>query len=513
MRRARRTAIAVTAAVAALALHPSPAAADDTITGQIVEIVGVDGPIEFGGRAYSGRFQVRAVSGRIVLVEIVDPDTYMRGIREVPASWNTEALKAQAVAARTYLAWTLNRGRSGAGAEFGFDICATSACQVYRGGAGEAGAARWDAAVAATAGEILLFDGTPAQALYSSTSGGRTRNVEDVFGSTPKPYLQAVESPGEQSPYVRWVVVLTERQLGAIFAEAGITAELLSLSVAKTADGEGPWVVHGLFTDRMRTWTTWQFRGLINVNGPRALPDVLPGLRADGRRLPQVVLGPSYTIVRGIRYDPSITEGTPLSNVYYLHGGGWGHDVGMSQYGAQAMAEAGASYREILAHYYSGLAPEPADRFLPASVVVGLAHGTGSVTVGGTLAVAIDGAPVADALTGDWVFGSTGVKVKATPPAAFGVDPALAGLATRVPSDGQLVVAAVPGGGQVRLIVFDAGTPVYRSEWMNWFGGRVVYAPLGLRGGPTISVVVQHRDPSSGAERVVPVTTGLLLWR
>ncbi len=492
-----------------------PASADESLIGHVVEIVGVGSPIEFGGRSYSGRFQVRSHGDRVVLVELVDADTYMRGIREVPASWNPETLKAQAVAARTYLAWTLHRGRAGAGADYGFDICATSACQVYRGGAGEEGAAPWDAAVAATAGEILLHAGTPAQALYSSTTGGRTRNVEDIFGSSPKPYLQAVDSPGEQSPYVRWTVDLSKAEMRAVFAEAGITAELLTLSVETKADGAGAWIVSGLFSDRLRTWTSWQFRGLMNKYGPLALPDDLPRFRSDGRRFPQVVLGPSFTVSRSIRYDSSIREGNPLIDVFSIHGGGWGHDVGMSQYGAQAMAEAGASYVEILSHYYSGLVPSPAGRFLPSRIAVGLSFGTDPITIGGDglLAVAIDGAPVADSLAGAWTLESTGAAIRLTPPVAFGVDPALVPLATRVPADGQLVVAAVPTWGQVRLVVFNAGTPIYRSEWTNWFGGRIVFAPPGLRGGPTISVVVQHRDPQTGAEKVESVTSGLLLWR
>lgn len=492
-----------------------PAGADDALVGQVVEIVGVGGPIEFEGRYYPGRFLVRASGDRVVLVELVDPETYLRGIREMPASWHPEALKAQAVAARTYLAWTLRRGRAGSGAEYGFDICATSACQVYRGGAGEEGAAPWYGAVADTEGEILIFEGAPAQALYSSTSGGRTRNVEDIFGGSPKPYLRAVDSSGEKSPYVRWTVDLTKDQVKAIFSEAGIAAELFSLSVTKTDDGGGPWIVNGLFSDRLRTWTTWEFRGFLNKYGPRALPDDLPGMRPDGRRYPQAILGPTFTISRSMRYDPAIRIGNPLVDVFSIDGGGWGHDVGMSQYGALAMAEAGSSYPGILSHYYSGLTPVPAGDLLPGQVIVGLAFGTDPIEIGGEgrLAVAIDGAPVADGLAGQWMLESTGAALRLIPPPGFGVDPALIQLATPIPGDGQLVVAAVPEWGQVRLVVFRGDSVVFRSDWTNWFGGRIVYAPPGLVGGSSVSVVVQHRNPESGAETVVPISPGLLLWR
>lgn len=508
----------LTATVMALMLTPfldGHARGDDALVGQVVEIVGVGGPIEFEGRYYPGRFFIRARGDRVVLVEAVDPEIYLRGIREVPASWHPEALRAQAVAARTYLAWTLRRGRVGSGAEYGFDICATSACQVYRGGVGEEGAGPWYAAVDDTKGEILVFDGAPAQALYSSTTGGRTRNVEDIFGSTPKPYLQAVASPDEPSPFVRWRVDLSKDQVQAVFAEAGIEAELFSLSVATTDDGEGPWIVNALFSDRLRTWTTWEFRGLVNKHGPSALPDDLPAARPDGRRYPQAVLSPTYTISRSTRYDPSIRLGTPLVDVFSIEGGGWGHDVGMSQYGALAMAESGSRYREILEHYYSGLTPTPAGDHLPTQVVVGLSFGTNPIEIGGDgrLAVAIDGAPVADGLAGPWTLESTGVALRLIPPPGFGVDPGLLRLATSIPGEGQLVVSAVPEWGQVRLVVFDGDTVAYRSDWTNWFGGRVVFAPAGRHGGPSLSVVIQHRDPESGAETVVPLTPGLLLWR
>ena len=90
--------------------------------------------------------------------------------------------------------------------EFGFDICASALCQLYR--AGRAQVAEdgycWAAAVAATAGTILLSGGTPALAVYHSTAGATTRSIEDVWGGEAIPYLRAVEVPPQDSPFASW---------------------------------------------------------------------------------------------------------------------------------------------------------------------------------------------------------------------------------------------------------------------------------------------------------------------
>ena len=181
--------------------------------------------IEVDGRVYAGSLRVSAHLDGLALVEETTIDNYLLGIREVPFSWEREALEAQAVAARTYLAWTLQRGRSSNGRRYGYDICATVACQVYAGVGGVDGqdGARWKQAVAETDSQILVFEGRPAQALYSSTSNGRTRNVEDVFvGSAPLPYLRAVESDGESSPFVSWSFIVPESVMEAMLRDRGL---------------------------------------------------------------------------------------------------------------------------------------------------------------------------------------------------------------------------------------------------------------------------------------------------
>jgi hypothetical protein len=144
------------------------------------------GFVELDGRPYRGYLEATVNgSNALTVVNVVSLEDYLRGV--VPAELSPEAfpekeaLKAQAIAARTYA--VKRRGQFEAG---GYDLCATAACQVYRGYAAERPLS--NAAVAETAGEVLTFEGELIDALYTSTCGGRTENAENVF-SERQPYL------------------------------------------------------------------------------------------------------------------------------------------------------------------------------------------------------------------------------------------------------------------------------------------------------------------------------------
>jgi stage II sporulation protein D len=150
---------------------------------------------------YRGNLEVRASSlGGVSAINAIDIDSYVRGVvaGEMPSHWPREALRAQAVAARTYALATSKDGD-------GFDQYADTRSQVYNGISGETAAT--DEAVAATAGEIVSYDGKPIVTYYFSTSGGRTENIENVFiGAEPAPYLVSVEDPyDDRSPRHTWV--------------------------------------------------------------------------------------------------------------------------------------------------------------------------------------------------------------------------------------------------------------------------------------------------------------------
>ncbi len=232
-------------------------------------------------------------------IEALSPEEYLLGIREVPFAWPDEALKTQAVAARTYLAYNLAGGRTATAREHGYDICASTACQVYAGVAGlsSSDGLRWQQAVAATAGEILLYNGRPAQALYSSTAGRRTRESEDIFPGLDVPYLAAVDSPGEDSPFVRWSFAVSRADMESLLDHAGLlSGPLESVRVETTGDGGGPWQVVVTSGGAEESVDTYRFRSLINAAARDLMPDKLPAHRPDGRRYPQTVLSGTFTI-------------------------------------------------------------------------------------------------------------------------------------------------------------------------------------------------------------------------
>ncbi len=341
---------------------------DQPLGAQRIEFVPASGSLlSWNGRWFAGPLTVTAHDGGMAVVEETSLEGYLEGIREVPFEWPEAALQAQVVAARTYLAWTLARGRSSNGARYDYDICATTACQVYAGVPFDAGSDRWRAAVKATDQEILVYQGSPAQALYSSTSGGRTRSVEDVFvGSPPLPYLEGVESALEDSPFVEWEVVVTAGQLRSILDTAGKPVGFpYEVTVEQAADGDGPWEVVVAGTDAVRRFDTWEFRVLMNGNAPDVFPDDFPSERPDGRRYPQVVLSPTYEIQRRVDSIATPFGDLPILFRYVLDGNGWGHLVGMSQYGAKAMADAGRRLRRHPAAFLRRLDPRASRRSAP----------------------------------------------------------------------------------------------------------------------------------------------------
>ena len=149
------------------------------------------------------------VLGGIDTVNAVRLEAYLRGVvpRESPASWPAEALKAQALAARTYAITTSRSGN--------FDHYRDTRSQVYDGVAAED--PRTDAAIRATRGEVVTYDGDPVVTYFFSTSGGRTEDVENAFiGADPKPWLKSVDDPyDDESPYHRWTLRMSRSEADA----------------------------------------------------------------------------------------------------------------------------------------------------------------------------------------------------------------------------------------------------------------------------------------------------------
>jgi stage II sporulation protein D len=187
-------------------------------------ITGAPEGIELRGRAanditdgrYRGNLELRpAAIGGVSAINAIGLEAYLRGVvpGEMPATWPAEALRAQAVAARTYAIATSKHGD-------GFDQYADTRSQMYTGIAGERPTT--DGAVAATRDEIVVYGTKPIVTYYFSTSGGRTENVENSFlGADPEPWLVSVDDPFDSlSPRHRWEKRMSlraaQRRLGSL---------------------------------------------------------------------------------------------------------------------------------------------------------------------------------------------------------------------------------------------------------------------------------------------------------
>ena len=268
-------------------------------------------------------------------LRVLDGDTvtemsfsdYLQGVlrAEMPASFQEDALRAQAVAARTYTYYKMqNGGNHGDTA----DICTDhTCCQAFL--AKEKAAENWgknaeryeakiENAVSATDGQVMLYGGTPILAVFHSSSAGETWNSGQVWAQD-LPYLQSVSSPeGEGVPNYYSTVELTEAEFREKF-----------LAARPEADLSGP--ASGWIRD-----------------------PVMDGVHVESVTIGGVsVSGPSVRSIFGLRSASFTAEAGDGKITFYVTG--YGHGVGLSQYGANAMAEAGSTWREILEHYYTGV--------------------------------------------------------------------------------------------------------------------------------------------------------------
>ena len=220
-----------------------------------------------GKGAYRGALEVRpsSVPGRLNAINAVEIEDYLKGVvpKESPASWPIEALKAQAVAARSFAIATPVKGN-------GFDQYDDTRSQLYAGVSAEA--TRTNQAVDATRSQVVLYNGKVAQTFFFSTSGGHTENNEHSslgFGGTPIPYLRGVPDPYEaeaRAPYYRWK---RKFSLGRMNSLLGSLVRVKLQKVVVTQRGASPRIVRANLIGS---------RGTTSVTGPQlrdelGLPD------------------------------------------------------------------------------------------------------------------------------------------------------------------------------------------------------------------------------------------------
>lgn len=328
--------------------------------------------VSVSGRGeHRGAIEVRAHEGALAVVADLALEDYVTGLAEVPNRWPDAALEAQAIAARSYALSEMGRTVA-TGWRSIADICGSESCQVYAGVEKERseGGDRWAAAVQRTKGMVLLHQGRPIRAKYSSSNGG-------VSVPGGQPYLPSIQDPHDAySPLHRWVSAVPLHQVAtamgwpAVPRDAGWDGSVVAFFFTHPDTGA---------TEEHRV-PVLQLKAALNAGAPApaGVPRPVPSSR-----------------LRSVR-----AEGDHL----VLEGAGFGHGIGMSQWGAYGKAVNGWNAAQILHAYYGGLLPTRWDQ-APQRLRVALRTGEAAAAVGGPgefRLVALDGTVLAERATGAW---------------------------------------------------------------------------------------------------------------
>lgn len=334
----------------------------------------------FRGNTYYGGFRYQRVGGgNLTVSNVISLEDYVQGVivKEMTASWPLEALKAQAVCARTYAYRNYVAQKH---SSQGFELCNATHCQAYEGMTNVT--AESSRAVTETRGEYLWYNGSLIDAVYSSHDGGATESAVNVWGGNV-PYLIGKEDPYEASvaskvPNYNWTVTYTAQKLTDLLNSKGyINSGIVDFRVTKTSPTGN--AIEITFTDSSgKSWSKIRddcrtFLGLRSihytvtssgggsgyaVNGNGSLSSLGGAYAIDGSGSTAVLTEGNVYAIGGdgtvSQVQPSASTGGG-SAVFTITGSGWGHNVGMSQWGAYAMAQQGYTYRDILNFYYTGI--------------------------------------------------------------------------------------------------------------------------------------------------------------
>ncbi len=271
------------------------------------------------GNRYRGNMKAIASGSGVTLVNDVSMEDYLKGVVpcEIVPSWKIDAIKAQAVAARTYAMFHKNGYRSA-----GYDMTDDTRSQVYRGVSVETEST--NRAVTETAGEVVTYGGKPIDAVFHSSGGGYTENCENVWG-TAVPYLKGV-------PEEKYAEQWTKSAPLTSFANVAAVGKLKNIKLTKLRIGEAHKSKDRGVSGRVKTVTVVGSQGTKTLSGDKI----------------QSAFDLNSTL-----FDISIKG----KNIIFT-GYGYGHGLGLSQWGAQAMAEKHGDgkdyYKQILTHYFTG---------------------------------------------------------------------------------------------------------------------------------------------------------------
>lgn len=332
---------------------------------------------EVNRKRYRGAVSIHRTAGKegLTVVNTLPLEQYLYGIvpEEMPGEWPMEAVKAQAVAARTFALNHLNKHSSD-----GYDVCATTHCQVYGGKNSET--VRTTKAVDDTFGQVLLYQGKPIEAMFHSSAGGTfTEDSENVWGGSYA-YLRSVSDYDRQSPYLHWNKQITPQEMDQSLSRAGysigrvIAIELSPLgqapAKAKDRGVSGRVKSIGFIGEKGRVELSGnQVRSMLALSSTLfEVKAVVPTVKGIDVKITDRY-GDRETKIIDVNVPPQEEKGllTDKENiiriagrkneVWEFSGSGSGHGVGLSQWGAKSMAEQAPQedatyFKEILKHYY-----------------------------------------------------------------------------------------------------------------------------------------------------------------
>lgn len=344
------------------------------------------GTVSLGERRYRGRVELMRQSGQnLTAVNVVTLDQYLYSVvpSEMPNKWHVEALKAQAVACRSYTVTRMKNHTSQ-----GFDVCDAGHCQNYLGAGNETDSTTL--AVDLTRNVIIWYQGQPVNAVYFSSSGGSTDSSENVWNNA-EPYLRGVKDNNEKDAK-SWTRTYTLEDINKALSQNNVNiGNATGITIGKSDNGRvQELLIHGthgtkpLYKEEIRTFFqnlpggTLESRNFTIGSGvqgalsttpyagngyeyPVQRPmDVMYAINANGAIMPVAAAGDVTYVQSGTEQRAyAVTQNGSSFNNYgdsiVINGSGSGHGVGMSQHGAQGLAEMGYSYEQILKWYYTGV--------------------------------------------------------------------------------------------------------------------------------------------------------------
>ena len=283
--------------------------------------------IWINSKRYSGKINIIFRNNKILAINVLGVEKYLNSVvgSEMPHKWHIEALKAQAIASRTYALKKTNNGL--------YDIDSTQNNQVYNGL--ESSTFKTRRAVRETRSLVITYKNKLINALFHSSSGGMTENSEAVW-SDPYPYLVTVKDFDQKNPKIRWNKEVSKSELKEIFPIIGGIQQIEVLNITETGRIKNLKIT-GTFGDKVITGK--EFRSKLGLKSTLFRPTISEDFY-DKKDLNNQ---------SNIQFHPFLI----------ISGMGAGHGVGMSQWGARYMADKGYKANQILKYFYKGVNIKP----------------------------------------------------------------------------------------------------------------------------------------------------------